>query len=67
MQTISTLFETELRKLIEAEKQRIAEVLGNGYGIQDFAHYRYYVGAFVALEKVLEYCGDAAQTVDKTL
>jgi len=66
MQTISTHFEAELKKLIEQEQLRIAEVLSGGQAVKDYADYRYYVGRFHALSQVADtFFGEVNTIINK--
>lgn len=56
--TYDTLFETELRKRIAAEREEMQERLRNGSSVQDFADYKRYVGYFAALKDVEEWCAE---------
>jgi hypothetical protein len=52
MQTVSTKFESELKKRIDEELIRISEILSAGQAVKDYADYRYHVGMFHALNRV---------------
>jgi len=66
MQTISTQFELELKKRIDQELIRIAEVLTLGHAIKDYAEYRRYVGEFQALKRVAEtFCDEVNTTINE--
>jgi hypothetical protein len=65
MQTISTQFETELKKRLHEEMIRLAECLTAGQAVKDFAAYQRYVGEFQALKKVVDiYCDEVNTTIN---
>jgi len=65
MQTTTDLFERELRKLLEAEIERLSDSISTGYGVTDFAHYKYFVGAIHGIKDALVRCDEARSIVDK--
>lgn len=62
MLTVSTQFEFELKKRIEQEQLRIAEILSAGQAVKDYADYRYHVGMFHALSRVSDTFFDEVNT-----
>lgn len=65
MQTVSTQFEHELKKLLEKRMLDIAEILSGGQAVKDFADYRRYVGEFQAYKQVVEtYCDEVNTTIN---
>lgn len=66
MQTVSTVFERELAKLIEEEKARIADILLRGNAVADISDYKHYTGQAVALDNVLGYFNAVNEKLSKT-
>jgi hypothetical protein len=62
LQTVSTLFETELKKRIGTEIMRLGEELAIGQAVKDFAEYKHYTGKIAALSQVLEVFCDEVNT-----
>lgn len=67
IQTTSSVFERELRRLISEERHHIATNLVGGHSIMSFEQYREAVGKIAALDMVIELCDDAQTIVNKTL
>jgi hypothetical protein len=67
IQSVSSVFERELRRLIAEERNHIAEVLVGGHSIKSMEEYREAVGKVAALDLVIELCDDAQKVVNKTL
>lgn len=66
MQTVSTQFEYELKKIIAEEIERLKGVLDAGLAIKDIADYRYHVGQIHALRHVADaYCDEASTIISK--
>jgi hypothetical protein len=66
MQTISTQFESELKKRLNARMVEIAEILTSGQAIKDYADYRRFVGEFQGLRQVLDtYCDEVNTTLNQ--
>jgi hypothetical protein len=61
--TTNTQFESELKKLIDAEIERLRDILDAGLAIKDLADYRYHVGQIHALRTVKNSYCDEAQTI----
>lgn len=59
MQTLSNLFETELRKFIDDELMRLGDIMQAG-NVEDFPDYKEKVGIIKGLKKALELCDDVA-------
>ncbi len=65
MQTLSTQFEHELKKLLHDRMLAIAETLTAGHAIKDYSDYRRYVGEFQAYKQVVEtYCDEVNTTLN---
>lgn len=60
---INTQFEQELRTRLEKEMLRIAETLAEGMAVKDYAEYRWQVGQFQALKRVVDTYCDEVNTV----
>lgn len=67
IQTASSVFERELRRLISEERHHIATNLVGGHSITTMEEYREAVGRIAALDLVIELCDDAQTIVNKTL
>ena len=59
MLTFNTLFERELKKLIDDAIDDRKENLSTGLGTIDFPTYRHQVGIIAGLRIALELCGEA--------
>jgi len=57
--TYNQHFEYQLRKLIEAEIERLEEILSLGLSVPDFHAYRHIVGQIAGLRRSLEFCEEA--------
>lgn len=67
IQTGSSVFERELRRLISEERHHLATNLVGGQSITTFEAYREAVGKIAALDMCIELCDDAQAAVNKTL
>ncbi len=67
IQTASTVFERELRRMISEERHHIASNIVGGHSIKTIEEYREAVGRIAALDMVVELCDDAQTIVNKTL
>lgn len=67
IQSVSSVFERELKRLIAEERNHIAEVIVGGHSIKTMEEYREAVGKVAALDMVIELCDDAQKIVNKTL
>jgi hypothetical protein len=67
IQTASSVFERELRRLISEERHHLATNLVGGHSITSMEAYREAVGRIAALDLVIELCDDAQTLVNKTL
>ena len=67
IQTASSVFERELRRLISEERHHIATNIVGGHSINTMEEYREAVGKIAALDMVIELCDDAQTVVNKTL
>ena len=67
IQTASSVFERELRRLISEERHHLATNLVGGHSITTMEAYREVVGKIAALDLVIELCDDAQTVVNKTL
>jgi hypothetical protein len=63
VQTISTQFEGELKKIIEAEIVRVQDILGIGAAVADFAEYKFLTGQLFAYRRVLDSYADEVNTI----
>ena len=66
MQTISTRFEYELKKLVKEEVERLTDLLMLGVSIHDIADYRHITGQLAAWRKLDDFCEDARSNIDKS-
>lgn len=60
--TVSTQFEIELRKRVEARMLELAEILSDGQAIKDYGDYRRIVGEFQGLKRVIDTYFDEVNT-----
>jgi hypothetical protein len=67
IQTTSSVFERELRRLISEERHHIATNIVGGRSITSIEEYREAVGKIAALDMVIDLCDDAQKIVNKTL
>lgn len=67
IQTTSSVFERELRRLISEERHHIATNIVGGHSITSMEQYREAVGKIAALDMVIDLCEDAQTIVNKTL
>jgi hypothetical protein len=67
IQTASSVFERELRRLISEERHHIATNIVGGHSITSIEQYREAVGKIAALDMCIELCNDAQAIVNKTL
>jgi hypothetical protein len=67
IQTTSSVFERELRRLISEERHHIATNIVGGHSITSMDQYREAVGKIAALDLVIELCDEAQTVVNKTL
>mgnify|MGYP000252843078 FL=1 len=67
IQTTSSVFERELRRLISEERHHIATNIVGGHSIKTIEEYREAIGKIAALDMVIELCDDAQTVVNKTL
>jgi hypothetical protein len=67
IQTTSSVFERELRRLISEERHHIATNIVGGHSITSMEQYREAVGKIAALDMVIDLCDDAQTIVNKTL
>jgi hypothetical protein len=64
--TGNTQFESELKKTIAEEIERLHGVLDAGLAVKDFAEYRYNIGQIHALRRVAEsYCDEVTSKINK--
>ena len=52
MLTTNTLFEHELKRIIDADIDRIKDILAAGDGVPNFETYKRYVGEIAAMRRV---------------
>jgi hypothetical protein len=67
IQTVSSVFERELRRLISEERHHIATNIVGGHSITSMDQYREAVGKIAALDLVIELCDEAQTIVNRTL
>jgi hypothetical protein len=67
IQTASSVFERELRRLISEERHHIATNIVGGHSITSMDQYREAVGKIAALDLVVELCDEAQTIVNRTL
>ncbi len=68
MITTSTLFESELKKIIDAEIERLTEILIAGSAVADYAAYRHVAGQIFAYRRVNEtYAYEANTKIEQRL
>jgi hypothetical protein len=66
MLTANTAFETELKKRIDEEIERIRDILTEGTAIKDYSDYRFFTGQIMALRRCADqYCDETAVTISK--
>jgi hypothetical protein len=66
VQTLNTQFESELKKLIADEIERIKDIMAVGMAVKDYAEYRFHVGQIEALNKVSgSYCDEVTSIINK--
>jgi len=63
MNTYNSLFEQELKKLIELEIERIALNLTMGMGVNDISEYKLQVGQILSLRRILDMCDEVNQII----
>jgi hypothetical protein len=64
MQTIDTLFERNLRKIVNAEIDRLLEILSLG-NMADYVEYKQMVGKIQGLRLALDYCEETNEIIAK--
>lgn len=60
MQTISTRFEHELRKLVQSQIDHLKENLSTGQAAADYAAYQNIIGRIQGLRDTLDLCDEAS-------
>ncbi len=65
MQTISTVFEREVAKLIAERKKSLIEIITSGVAIHSMDVYREYVGRLSELDEVLQMFDEANTNIQK--
>jgi hypothetical protein len=65
MYTTSSVFEAEIRKLLNSAIDRIKDDLANGLSVQDIQTYREKVGEVRAYRTALDLCDEASERTDK--
>jgi hypothetical protein len=66
MLTRQAFYEAELRKLLQAEIDRLLEILGNGHGTPDYSEYRHQIGKIAGLRTAMELMAEADAIVSKS-
>ena len=68
MLTVNTQFESELKKIIDADIERLKDLLADGSGVPDYPTYRRYVGEIMALRRVAEaYFDEVNQKINERM
>ncbi len=67
IQSVSSVFERELKRLIAEERAHLAALIVGGHSIKTIEEYREAVGKIAALDMVVDLCDDAQKVVNKTL
>lgn len=65
MNPVSTAFERELEKLIQARIEILSENIVGGMSVSSMEEYREAVGRIAELKEVLSLCEEAASTVNR--
>jgi hypothetical protein len=65
MQTVSTVFEREVVKMIAERKKNLIEIMTSGVAIQTMDSYREYVGRLSELDEVLQMFDEANTNISK--
>lgn len=63
MQTFNTQFEAELKKLIDADVERLKAILEVGVAVDNFEGYRHLIGQILALKRVRDSYFDEVNTL----
>lgn len=64
--TQNNLFETELKKRIIEEIERLRDILDVGVAIKDYADYKFHSGQILALRRVADsYCDEIQTLINK--
>ncbi len=66
MQTVSTVFERELAKLIAERRKSLIEIMTAGVAIHTLERYREHVGRLSELDEVMRMFDEANETVNKS-
>jgi len=67
MQTTSTLFERELRKIIDEEVARLTNNVFSGLAIVDYGQYQLNIGKIKALNSVYEYMDEVNSKINEVM
>ena len=67
IQSMSSVFERELKRLIAEERVRLTDVIVGGFSIKTIEEYRETVGRIASLDTVIDLCDEAEKIVNKTL
>jgi len=67
MQTTSTLFERELRKIIDEEVARLTNNVISGMAIVDYGQYQLNIGKIKALNSVYEYMDEVNSKINEVM
>ena len=65
MNPVSTAFERELEKLIQARIEILSENIVGGMAVSSMEEYREAIGRIAELKEVLSLCEEAASTVNR--
>ena len=65
MLNYNNLFESELRKSVEEEIDRLKDNLSNGLSVVDYPEYKHQVGKIAGLRTVLELCDEVQSKLSK--
>lgn len=63
--TYNSQFETELRKIVEDERQRVRDELEGAEAVKDYAAYRERIGYLRALKDVGDWCAETETKLSK--
>jgi hypothetical protein len=67
MQSYNHYYESKLKEMLHDNIERVTESLAGGYGVVDFAQYKFLVGQITGLKAAIELCDEAKDLADKAL
>ena len=65
MLTYNSMFEKELKKIVEEEILRLMDRLSTGAAIEDFSHYKFLTGQIMGLRKIVELSDEVQSILSK--